>query len=318
MPPGSCFAWNWVRAGRKTNHQPGPTLASRNTIENMESKKAGRRECKMPFCKWVPRKRGDNNRLLAYANSVTSQCGEDGILEYIFQTIPESNKHCVEFGAWDGRYLSNVWNLTRNRGWKALFIEANPQRFQQLRASHQDNPNAICLNRYVQFAGPDSMDRILHEVGFPTDLDLISVDIDGNDWYIWDSLAVYQPKVVLIEFNPTIPNDVIYVQDPDPSINQGCSLLALIELGKRKGYELIATTEWNAFFVRKEWFPLFKIEDNAIDAMYDDAQYGSRFFQLFDGTLVLAGVKHLIWHDIPIPDEAIQVLPPHARRFPDQ
>jgi hypothetical protein len=132
----------------------------------------------MPYCKWVPRKRGQHNILAAYARNITSQCGEDGILEHIFKIIPDRNRHCVEFGAWDGKYLSNVWNLTRNHGWKALFIEANPHRFRKLQANHRDNPRAICLNRLVQYAGPNSLDRILHEVGFPKDVDLVSIDID--------------------------------------------------------------------------------------------------------------------------------------------
>ena len=271
----------------------------------------------MPICQQAAKNRKDHNHLAAYARTVTSQCGEDGILERIFQLIPDVQKFCVEFGAWDGKALSNIWNLTKNQGWNSLFIEANPERFKELLMNHHDNPKAICFNRLVEFEGIHSLDNMLQKVRFPVDFDLISIDVDGNDWHIWDSLKSYHPKVVLVEFNPTIPNDVIYVQDRDLSVNQGNSLLAFIQLGKHKGYELIATTPWNAFFVKKEYYPLFQIEDNAIDYMYDDSVYGTKIFQLFDGTLTLAGVKKLLWHGRDFTDEEIQVLPISARRFPD-
>lgn len=271
----------------------------------------------MPICKQVQKYRKNNNSLLTYSRNVTSQYGEDGILEKIFEIIPGNNKFCVEFGAWDGKKLSNTWNLTKNHGWTSLFIEANPNRFNKLLMNHRDNPKAICLNRFIEFEGNNSLDHILQEVGFPIDFDLISIDIDGNDWHIWDSIKSYQPKVVLIEFNPTIPNDVIFIQDRDTTVNQGCSLMSLIELGKQKGYELIATSNINAFFIKKEYYSLFQIEDNSIDYMYDDTLYGMKIFQLYDGTLTLSGLKQLMWQGKTILDEDIQVLPISARKFPD-
>lgn len=60
---------------------------------------------------------------------------------------------------------------------------------------------------------------------------------------IWESLEDYYPKVVVIEHNPTIPNNIIYIQEKDVSIQRGSSLRALVELGKSKGYELVATTK---------------------------------------------------------------------------
>ncbi len=75
--------------------------------------------------------------LLIYASNVESQNGEDGIIAHIFSVLPKAEKrYCVEFGAWDGRYLSNCFNLVRNQGWNGLFIEANEQKFEQLRLNH--------------------------------------------------------------------------------------------------------------------------------------------------------------------------------------
>ena len=122
--------------------------------------------------------------------------------------------------------------------------------------------------------------------------------------------------VVVVEFNPTIPNDVVFIQDPDPTLNQGASLRALIELGKAKSYELVAATTCNAVFVDKALFGRFNIADNSIDAMHDLGNLETKFFQLYDGTLMLAGNDRLNWHGLAIDPEKIQVLPKHLRRFP--
>jgi hypothetical protein len=66
--------------------------------------------------------------LLEFSKDIASQCGEDGILQKIFETISPNNKYCVEFGAWDGRYFSNCWNLIANHGWSGSYIEGNTNR----------------------------------------------------------------------------------------------------------------------------------------------------------------------------------------------
>jgi len=82
-------------------------------------------------------------------------------------------------------------------------------------------------------------------------------------------------------------------------VYQGSSLLALVELGKQKGYELVATTTFNAFFIRQDLYPLFGIPDNSLSLMRDDyASMQTDFFQLFDGTLMITGCKKLLWHKV--------------------
>lgn len=143
----------------------------------------------------------------------------------------------------------------------------------------------------------------------------MSIDVDGMDWHIWKSLTKFAPRLVVIEFNPSMSNDVFFVQDVDPSVFHGSSFLALIELGKSKGYELVATTEFNGLFVKQELYPAFGIEDNDIDSMHDMSIFESRLLQCYDGTLVLAGCKRLLWTDTPISDEDIQVLPAALRTY---
>ena len=273
----------------------------------------------MAELRWEPRSRvkPESTYLQVVRRNVASQAGEDGLIERIFSIIGAANRCCVELGAWDGRHLSNSWNLIANRGWRAVLIEGDEARFPDLLATHDGNERVTALNRLVGLRPPDDLDSILDGTGLPEDFDLLSIDVDGIDWHIWDSVRRYRPRLVVIEFNPSIPNDVYFVQDADPAKHHGSSLRAMVALGKEKGYELVATTEINALFVAAELFPAFEIADNDIDSMHTPGAYESRLFQLYDGTLVLAGCRKLLWAELPIEQEAIQVLPPERRVFRD-
>jgi hypothetical protein len=253
--------------------------------------------------------------LQKFRKDVTTQRGEDGIIEKIFEIVGATNRYCVEFGAWDGKLYSSTWDLLNNHHWGGLLIEANEVKFAELEGAYCDNNQVATLNTLVEQEGEASLDAILTRAGAPVDLDFLCIDVDGVDWHIWNSLTEFLPRLIMIEFNPTVPNDIVFVQDDDAATNQGASLLALIELGKSKGYELVATTAWNGFFVRNQLYPAFGIEDNDIDAMHDTAPFESRLFQCYDGTLVLAGCKHLLWSDVTIGQEDIQVLPKALRKF---
>lgn len=253
-----------------------------------------------------------------YRRNVTSQNGEDGIIARIFEVIGEANRWCVEFGAWDGKLNSNSWSLIRERGWTGVLIEGEPGRFEDLRRAYGDIPAQVHLLRcYVGLDPGNRLDDLLARCGAPADFDLLSIDVDGNDWHLWNSLTGYRPRVIVIECNPTIDNDIYFVQDYGPSIHAGASMLALIELGKAKGYEFVASTGTNGFFVRRELFPAFGIEDNSIDALHEAApEHVLKIFQGYDGTIYAAGNLKLHWHGIALTQEDFQVLRPIDRRFP--
>lgn len=254
--------------------------------------------------------------LQAFRKNITSQCGEDGIIEKIFEIIGTNNKWCVEFGAWDGREHSNSWALINNHNWNGVLIEGNQDRFAELSANYADNNNVILINTFVDFEnGENSLDSLVGNTPVPEDFDILCIDIDGCDWYIWESFTKYRPRLLEIEFNPTIPNHISFVQEKDMQINHGSSLRAMINLGKSKGYELVATTEWNAFFVPEEFFPAFNIEDNSIDSMHFPGTYETAFFQLYDGTVVVGGCTKLLWHNIEFISEDLQILPRHMRKY---
>jgi hypothetical protein len=271
----------------------------------------------MPEIRFEPttRYRPDCNWLARYARSSQSQLGQDGILEKIFEVIGEGNKFCIEFGAWDGVKYSNTWELIAQKGWSGILIEGNPDRCRDIVRNHNNNPKLQVVNALVWWEGDSRLDAILERCDTPADIDLLGIDIDGNDFHVWNAVEKHKPRVVLIEFNPSVPNDVYFVQDADPEIRQGSSLRAMIELGKKKGYSLVCTRKIDAFFVRDEYFPLFEIESNDIDSMYDNRNFITLLFHGYDGTLFTAGRKNLIWCDGEFDDETFQIRPKEKRFF---
>jgi hypothetical protein len=257
-----------------------------------------------------------DQKLLQCARNLTSISGEDGILEQIFATIAPVNRWCVEFGAWDGKTYSNTYHLMTDEGWNGVFIEADSVKFQDLLATYRDNPRAKCLNCFVTFEGANSLDNLLAKVGAPKDLDLLSIDIDGNDYHVWESLVAYQPRVVVIEFNQTIPSHVEFVQPRDMRVQQGNAPLSLVQLGRKKGYELVCVTDYNLIFVKANLAPAFAIADNSLARLRPPAKAQPHIFQLFDGTFVVGGMDQMFWHGIPIRQEKFQVLPKIFRHYP--
>lgn len=255
--------------------------------------------------------------LLDFRYDRFSQHGEDGIIEKIMEILPEKNNYCVEFGAWDGIAMSNTRNLIINKGYSAVLIEGDSSKFEELKRNYSDNPSVITINRFVGFDEDDNLDQILKDTPVPLDFDFLSIDIDGNDYHVWKAVKKYRPKVVCIEFNHTIPTEVEFVQPPDPSINQGASLLSLVKLGKEKGYELVAVSLVNAFFVWKELFPLFEIEDNRPEILRTNLDYVTYLFLGYDGTLFLRGYRKSPWHEgLELDESRLQILPSFLRKYP--
>lgn len=256
----------------------------------------------------------ENNWIYRYAKNITSQAGENGMIEAIFNVIGAENRWCVELGAGDGRYLSNVWPLVAEQGWDAVLIESDVYRYEKLTHEHQNRPSARCILKNVQIEGLDTLDNILSQHQIPRNLDILSIDIDGADYHLWSSLYVHQPRLVIIEFNPTIPSNVDFVQPPDVNIQQGSSLAAMVRLGKEKGYELVASTWLNAFFVPSDLLARFNILDNSLSGMGFNV-IGDQIFYLYDGTLVKTGAMIMPWQGMVLDPEDFQVYPKNDRYF---
>jgi len=167
-----------------------------------------------------------------------AQSGEDKMLVRIFRKIRATNRVAVEFGAADGFRKSNTAYF-REHGWIVRQFDIEP------------------LSPLVIEAGitADNVNAVFASTGIPHSFDLLSIDIDGNDLWVWQALA-YKPRVVVIEYNPrwgprssrTVPYDP--ARRWDGTNFYGASALALTHLGRRKGYDLIASTRSNLIFVR--------------------------------------------------------------------
>ena len=247
--------------------------------------------------------------LNAAARNVTSQAGEDGIIARALEVLPERTQWCVEFGAWDGKHLSNTWDLVQNRDYAAVLIEGEGARVGDIARTYPGNDKVIAVNAWVGFREADGLDSILARTPIPLEFDVLSIDIDGNDWHVWSAVRRYRPKLVVIEHNPTIATEVDFVQPADPRVMQGCSLAALVRLGKEKGYELVATTRFNAIFVDASYFPLFGIADNSPAKLRVDNSLVTHIFCGYDGRVFLRGSCRMPWHGLPYSEAAVQQLP---------
>lgn len=256
-----------------------------------------------------------NQQYAQYAHNVYSQFGEDGIIEQLLEKLPNKDGWCVEFGAWDGIHLSNTYNLIKNRAYRPVLIEANSKKFQVLQKNMAPF-DAVLVNEFVTFEGNNTLDKILGRTAIPKDFDFLSIDIDGNDFWILDSLLEFRPKLICIEYNPSIPNDVEYVQPRDFSVQKGSSALSIYNLARQKGYELVVTTRCNLLLVRKEYFDHFQVSDNSLNALRDDADCRVSAFVGYDGTIILSKPLHFYWHDFTIGQQGLQSLPGFLRSFP--
>lgn len=255
--------------------------------------------------------------LLDHQASVFSQSGEDGVIEKILNTLPSRDNWCVEFGALDGKHLSNTRNLIDNKNYSAVLIEASAQHYKKLKKNYSPNKNVTLFNKFVGFKNDDNLDYILKNIDIPLDFDFLSIDIDGNDYHAWNAITNHSPKVICIEFNQTIPNEVEFVQQADPEVSQGSSLSAMVNLGKKKGYELVCVISVNAFFVQKKYFHLFEINNNTPENLRTDTSQITHLFVGYDGTLFMQGPAKLPWHaGIPLAQSKIQPLPRFLRKFP--
>lgn len=253
--------------------------------------------------------------LLEYAENIYSQNGEDGILKKILNTIPDNDKWCVEFGAWDGKHLSNTFHLVEEFGYHAVLIEGNRKRFKELLELQSEFNTIIPINAFVGYES-NSLDNILKSTDIPKDFDLLSIDIDGNDYHVWSSIKNYKPKVVCIEYNSTIPNDVEFVQKKELKVSQGSSLLSLKKLGGTLGYELVCATATNAIFLKNIYYPMLNIQDNSLAIIRPDQDLINYVFFGFDGTIFLHGGKKLPWHGVTIQETKLQQLPKFFRQYP--
>jgi len=207
-------------------------------------------------------------RLQDVGFQVYSQADEDGILLYIFSLIGTTNKRCVELGTGDGTEC-NTANLRIKHGWTGLLVDCKRSQvgkgqvfFQRHRSTYVFPPTMLCV-----WLTRENVNTIVRENGFEGEIDLLSIDVRGIDYWLWDALDVIRPRVVVIDnqdilgpdIEVTVPYDKNFRADDHPTTRgmpnfSGASLAALVKLGKKKGYRLVGCNRYgfNAFFVRND------------------------------------------------------------------
>ena len=219
--------------------------------------------------------------------SVFSQDNEDGVLLQIFSIIGFKNKKFIEIGAGNGTLFSNCANFCVNFGFYGIFIESDEQKLNE-GISYYKN----CFSTYLyqpkfvrEFVSKDNINSIIDKNFGSINLDLLSIDIDGNDYWVLKNLESVRPRVLVLEINPFFGKESVTIKyNPSfhlENINQkiyGMSAIAAIELCKQKGYQLVATNSkgFNLFFVDDQ-------EASAFETINPNEIFQKQYFQDHSG-----------------------------------
>lgn len=197
-------------------------------------------------------------RLLQNGFKVYSQNDEDGIIQEIFARVGVTNRYFVEFGVEGGLENNSLYLLLQ--GWKGLWLEGSTKRVQDIHARFQTKIDSGDLWVKEAFVGPENFTQLLNEASVPKEFDLLSIDIDGNDYHVLAALEGFSARVVVIEYNAKMRPPLKWVMKFNPTHGWdgtdyfGASLKSYELLLAKKGYALVGcnVTGANAFFVRKD------------------------------------------------------------------
>ncbi len=201
---------------------------------------------------------------------VFSQWGDDGIIQYIINKIEFKTTTFIEFGVQN--YLeSNTRFLLINNNWSGLVIDGSEDNIKYIK----NDPIywKYNLKAITHFITKENINEIIEEAGYKDEIGILSIDIDGNDYWIWETITIVEPVMVIIEFNAvfgidrpiTIPYSDGFVRENAhfSYLYFGASLSALERLGKEKGYSFIGinSASVNAYFIKTEKLGIFKEKD---------------------------------------------------------
>lgn len=222
----------------------------------------------------------DPRTLTAYGFTAYSQADEDGILAEIYKRIGTTDRRFIEFGAGDGLENNSTYLLLT--GWTGLWMDGSPENIATIRKWFGDYLSDDRLKVNQCFITRENLNDLISASGISGEIDFLSIDIDGNDYWMWEALKAVNPRVVAIEYNATFrpPNRIVQEYNPTHVWNSdnyfGASLSALEALGDKLGYVLVGCS-WagtNAFFIRKDleggkFSPPFTAEHHYREPNYD-------------------------------------------------
>jgi hypothetical protein len=203
---------------------------------------------------------------------VSSQWGEDGILDWLIERLEVPTNSFVEFGV-ENYQEANTRFLLENRNWRGSVIDGSAENIAQLKRE------PICwrhdLTAKCAFVTRENINELIRSAGYCGEIGLLSIDIDGNDYWVWERIEAVNPIICVCEYNAvfgdicpiTIPCDRDFVRTRTHHSNLyfGASIAALRLLAEKKGYQFVGTNSAgvNAFFVRNDYAVRLKgaIED---------------------------------------------------------
>jgi hypothetical protein len=244
----------------------------------------------------------NNPTLQSNEFQVYSQWGEDGIIQYLLRHVSIPNKLFVEFGVENYQEANTRW-LVEGHNWSGLVLDGSRQHVEAIKSDaiywkHQ-------LKAVSAFVDAENINRLISENGISGDIGLLSVDIDGMDYWVWKAIDVVTPAIVIVEYNSlfgptqsvTVPYDPGFVrQKAHYSWSYyGASLAALVGVGKAKGYSFVGSNSAgnNAFFVRKDLLhaPLKELtaQEGYVQRAFREARdlKGGLMFPTFEEEVVL-------------------------------
>jgi len=200
----------------------------------------------------------DPKRLLRYGAKVFSQNEEDGMIQEVFRRIGTGQRTFIEFGVETGVQCNTVKLLLE--GWRGLWLEGSAADVAEIRrslASYMSNGGLTVKEAMVT---AENVNDLFRQAGFSGEIDLLSIDIDFNDYWVWKAIEVIKPRLVVIEYNATLRPPMSLTVPYQPTMHWdgtnyfGASLEALVKLGQAKGYRVVGCnfSGTNAFFVRDD------------------------------------------------------------------
>ncbi len=211
---------------------------------------------------------------------VFSQFGDDGIIAYLTKHVPSNLTTFVEFGVQDYSE-SNTRLLLQKHNWRGLVIDASEEHIAGIRAGNEfwrHDLRAICA-----FISADNINQLIQSAGIQGKIGLLSVDIDGNDYWVWKAIECVDPLIVVCEYNSafgdlhpvTIPYDANFARSEAhySYLYAGASLGALISLAKQKGYRFIGSNSAgnNAYFLHNSFQP--DIKEQSLESGYVESRF---------------------------------------------
>lgn len=191
---------------------------------------------------------------------ITSQWGEDGIIQYLIKYIEIPNKTFIEFGV-ESYKECNTRFLLQNNNWNGLIIDGSEKLINEIKA--ENIHWKYDLKAVANFITKENIDNIFIENNIKGDIGLLSIDIDGNDYWVWEKISVIKPRIIIAEYNSLFGNkasvSIPYNKDFVRGVNMpvsyyGASITALTYLANSKGYSLVYGNKAgnNVFYVRKD------------------------------------------------------------------